>query len=319
MPQTSLKLSQLTKLSQSIIKTLAFFSLYDLPIHRERLYELLDIRVDRLDFEREVNILINRGSVFDKGGLVALAYLPDRQAGGPVSKYERNQNEIAKKKEKVNQYFGWLSLLPFVRQISIINSLAIGNADSESDIDFFVVTSPRRLYFVRSVIIVLFRALGVYKTRHHIADRFCFGFFVSANNLNLKHLLLKPADPYLVFWLASMQPLISQNSYLRLIQANNWIYEHLPNFDPQSRIGSVRKRSLPILLTKLVLEMLLWLPAEIMEPIARAVHIRHTFKLPENLSKTSTTVANKDMLKLHAADVRREIAAQYEAALQRLD
>jgi hypothetical protein len=39
----------------------------------------------------------------------------------------------------------------------------------------------------------------------------------------------------------------------------------------------------------------------------RKIHIRHTFRLPENHWKTSSTIANKDMLKLHALDPRKDL------------
>lgn len=293
---------------EAIMKTLAFFSLYDLPITRDRLYELLGIKADQLEFEYHVNFLLNNNKMVQKGSLVALKAWSEEQ-------YLKNQQEITKRKEKVERYFKFLSLIPFVKQISLINSLAIGNADSESDIDFFVITKPRRLYFVRSIIIVLFRMLGVYKTRQKVADQFCFGFYVTTNHLKLEHLLIKPSDPYFVFWLACTQPLLGRKTYLEFMQANNWIYDYLPNFEPNKRLASIHQSNWFIRALKLFLEIILWLPAEILEPVAKFIHIRHTFKLPENLSKTSTTVANKDILKLHAEDARREVAARYEVVL----
>ena len=68
---------------------------------------------------------------------------------------------------------------------------------------------------------------------------------------------------------------------------------------------------------KVVLELLLWLPSLLAEPILRRIHINHTFKLAENNSTASTTIANAQMLKLHGYDVRAEVAQAYEVVLQR--
>jgi hypothetical protein len=50
----------------------------------------------------------------------------------------------------------------------------------------------------------------------------------------------------------------------------------------------------------------------------RRIHITHTFKLAENRSVTSTTIANAHMLKLHGYDVRTEVAAAHERLLRNL-
>jgi hypothetical protein len=71
------------------------------------------------------------------------------------------------------------------------------------------------------------------------------------------------------------------------------------------------RRLKPNLKLKRFLEVVCYLPAALLEPVLRRVHIRHTFKLPENHWKTSSTVANKSMLKLHALDPRKDLRKQF--------
>lgn len=306
------KLIQDQKLAEAIISTLAFFSLYDLPLSNRRIFELLlGAKSTQEEVDRMLAFLAQQNQIAHEGNLFALKKWNSAE-------YNANQLELTKKWQKIDHYFNWLAVLPFVRQISVINSLALGTADSDSDIDFFVVTGPNRLYFVRSIIIVMFRVLRVYKTRVKIKDRFCFGFFVSQKKEDLHPLLLKPSDPYLVFWLASLRPILENVEYQNFMHENSWLKTYFPNFDSKDRLGTIKEPSMFLKSAKFLLEVLLLLPAAILEPILRWIHISHTFKLAENNTVTSTTVANAEMLKLHAYDVRSEIAYRYEEVLQSL-
>jgi hypothetical protein len=301
-----------TDLRTSILSTLAFFSLYDLPISTKRLHELLvDYKVELSELEAVLESLSNDNKIHKIGNMCSLK-------PWKASDLRDRQVEISKKWHKIDRYYNWLAVLPFVRMVAVINSLSMGTADADSDIDFFVVTEKKRLYFVRSMIIVLFRLLGVYKTRQKIKDRFCFGFFVTNDNLNLQPLLIKPHDPYFIYWLASMRPTIGGQQYWQLMQENSWLMHHFPNLVSMERLATVRQPNVIIKSIKIILEILLWIPTFIFEPILKNIHVNHTFKLAENKTVNSTTIANAKMLKLHGMDVRSQVAQAHERALKSL-
>ena len=300
------------RLQQAVVSTLAFFALYELPLSSRRVHELLLEQIATLpQVEQALAGLVLDQKVIQAGNLYSVK-------AWRSSAYQANQAVLAEKWAKIDQYFHWLAVLPFVRSVAVINSLALGTADGDSDIDFFVIAKHRRLYFVRSLIIVLFRLLGVYKTRQKIKDKFCFGFFVTPRHLNFEPLLISPADPYFMFWLASMRPVTGARYYWQLMQQNQWLTGYFPNFKPMARLSSVRRSELLVSVIKFLLETILWLPAALAEPILRRIHIRHTFKLAENNTVTSSTIANASMLKLHGYDVRAEVAQAYERLLHNL-
>ena len=300
------------KLSDAVISTLAFFSLYELPLSAKRVHELLLQQKATLpEVESELANLRASEKITQQNNLYSI------KSWNP-STYNANNLELTKKWAKIDRYFNWLAVLPFVRNISVINSLALGTADSDSDIDFFVITAPGTLYFVRSMIIVLFRLLGVYKTRQRIKDRFCFGFYVTQTNLSFEPLMIKPSDPYFMFWLANMRPVVGGQAYWQMMQQNQWLTQVFPNLEPINRHSTLKRPNLLIKGIKLALEILFWLPVRVAEPFLRRIHVNHTFKLAENNTVTSTTIANKDMLKLHGYDVRAEIAQRFEGVLKGL-
>ncbi len=312
MPQISpVSVKTREDLRSAVLSTLAFFALYELPLTTVRITELLGVRATPEEVTEALTELVSENSIFQAGNLYSLK-------PWKASDYRDKQIEISKKWRKIDNYYSWLALLPYVRLVAVINSLALGTADADSDIDFFVITKPNRLYFVRSVIIVLFRLLGVYKTRHKIKDKFCFGFFVSNDNLNLEQLLIKPRDPYFVYWLSNMRPVVGGKQYWELMNENKWLNDKLPNFNGMDRLASAKKPNLLIRVTKIIFEIVLWIPTVIAEPILRKIHIDHTFKLAENRAVTSTTTAHASMLKLHAYDVRAQIAAAHAELLRNI-
>ncbi len=297
-----------TKVTEGVISTLAFFDLYKLPLPAQRVWELLYRAEATLsEVELELDRLASSGLIARKNGLYALSDWDE-------SRHLVNQMEIDKRWTIVKKYFWALSSVPFVEHIAVINSVAMGNADSESDIDFFVITKPNRLYFARTWIILLFKLMGVYKNRRVTNERFCFGFYITSDNLSIKELLLAGEDPYLTYWLGTITPITGQNIFERFIKENKWIYSWLPNYRTQFRLETIRNLKPSAFLQK-CFSLLFALPAAISEPFLRWYHIRHTFKLPENHWATSSTIANKHMLKLHAIDPRKDIRNKYQNVL----
>lgn len=305
-------LNKPANIREGVFYTLAFFNYYGIPISFERLHGLLykfkaspeELRVVLVDLVKENKIVF-------EDNLYALAPWDKTQ-------YQQNQQELKKRWQKVYKYYWLLSGLPFVRQISVINSLSIGNANSESDIDFLIITHSRLLYFVRSVIITIFKLFGVYKTREKVNEQFCFGFYTTLDNLDFSKLLLPEEDPYFAFWLACLSPIYSEENYLNLITANSWLTDYFPNFTPNDQLQSIQKENPIIRAIKVIKEFAWFLPGLILEPLLRRIHIRHTFALPENHWPSASTVATKNMLKLHALDPRKEIREKFYEILSTL-
>jgi hypothetical protein len=298
------------KVTDGILATLAFFYLYKLPVDLQKVWELLyRTSATRAEVERELSRLAALEVIVSKSGLYALEDWDE-------TAYMGNQMEIDKRWAKVKKHYWLLSSIPFVEHVAVINSVAMGNADSESDIDFFVITRPSRLYFVRTWVILLFKLMGVYKNRRMTNERFCFGFYISSDALSIKDLLLPGEDPYLTFWLGTIIPITGERTYEKFMKENRWIYSWLPNFKTAYRLNAVRDLR-PWSGLKKTLQAVFALPAILAEPILRRIHIRHTFKLPENHWKTSSTIANRRMLKLHALDPRRDLRQRFQETLNK--
>jgi hypothetical protein len=297
-------------LNKAIISTLAFFDIYHLPLTAKRVWELLYKHKATSNQVAERLIQLSKlGVIIAKNEMYGLREWDENE-------FNINQKEINDRWKKVNKYFWLLSSLPFIETICVINSVAMGNAGHESDIDFFVIVKPKCLYFVRSIVIVLLRLLRVYKTRNKHKGQFCLGFYAVPQRMALKELLLPGEDPYMAFWTGTLIPITGWRMYQNFIRQNLWVYSYLPNFDERLRREKYESFA-PNKLLKKIFEIIFILPAIVLEPPLRAIHIRHTYKLPENHWPTSSTIADEGMLKLHALDPRRDLRRQFNGNLAR--
>lgn len=118
----------------------------------------------------------------------------------------------------VQSYARKIASLPFVRMVALTGSLAARNADPGADMDYLLVTAPRRLWICRAEIILLARWAA---RQGHII---CPNYLISERDLNFKE-----RNFYTAHELAQMVPLAGLEVYKRLRVANHWTTTFLPN------------------------------------------------------------------------------------------
>ena len=204
--------------------------------------------------------------------------------------------------------------IPFIEMAAVVNSVAFATVHKNSDIDIFLITRKNLLYTARTFLILYLKLFGVYqKRKEERAGKIGAGFYVDTSRLNLEKIKLSDIkDIYLDFRIIALDPIYGQKAYKKFIEANKWIFKKFPNFDLQ------RKSRIDNWYFSISEEKNLWakfwefflggILGNLIEKILAVYHIRHTWNLPENNLPTSTTIARKNILKLHARDRRREFA-----------
>jgi len=128
--------------------------------------------------------------------------------------------------------------IPGVQSAYLANSISFNSIREQSNIDFFVVTSERRLWttilFVKFVLFII-RLWEKQSTRQM---RFCADFFVTQDHQDLSRILLSPSDPYLVYWLAHLVPIYHRDFvyYDSIYEENKWLQYYLPSFSAHQTI-----------------------------------------------------------------------------------
>lgn len=194
---------------EAIINTLCFFDVLEYPLTEEELRERLPLGRDVDIDEVRVAIarLINDGRVVRDGTFITLPsskyYCQQRRDG------EIEHDELMRRARKWAWIFRWV---PFVEEVYLCNSLALAQADKESDIDVFVVMKNGRMFLGRFFLLLIFHILGLRRHGKCVTGRFCFSFLVDDSVKDFSWFLLNEHDVYFAYWTATLLPLFCAKS-----------------------------------------------------------------------------------------------------------
>lgn len=127
--------------------------------------------------------------------------------------------------QETQDFIRLIQWIPGLRMIAVSNSLAMYATHKTSDIDLFIITAPKRLWIVRTLVLLTAELLRVRAKPGNEAGKFCFPFFMTEKNLSLKEIALED-DIYLAYWIQSLKPIYNQYyTYGRFMEMNKTFCE----------------------------------------------------------------------------------------------
>lgn len=309
-------------LQRSLLAALAYFDLFDYPL---TLSELCRFRYGSEatsggqphDSGRS-SLIAHRSPLGIHDVLQALAGIPAGERDGfyfldgreKVADIRQRRYRLAEGKfAKARRAARFLGLLPSVRLVAVCNSLAISNADTESDIDLFVVCRPGTLWSTRMIVVGSLHLLGLRPKSGFHADTFCLSFFLSEDRLDLSGLALRPEDTYLRYWIATLVPLYDAGGVMDAFRAaNSWIEDRLPAV-AKRRSSEEAKDTTPLRLSA----------SPLLERWAkRFQQKRFPADIQTMANKDSRVVIADDILKFHTNDRRAYFEGRFREKLREL-
>ncbi len=130
--------------------------------------------------------------------------------------------EIAKKAAKI------LGKIPTVKMVGVTGSLAMGNADENSDIDLIIVTTQGGLWKTRLISYFVLK-LARFKLRKpreiNEKDKLCLNMWMDESDLGIER-----RNIYTAHEILQVVPLVNKrNTYERFLLENIWAAEYWPN------------------------------------------------------------------------------------------
>jgi len=216
---------------------------------------------------------------------------------------KENQSDIEKDFfKKTYKYVNYIKWIPWLKMIAIWNSLAMNNANSESDIDLYIVTTRNSMWLNRIIITFLFQIMWVRKNDKNHAGRFCLSFFSTIDWMDFSKWKIEN-DIYLYFWIIYMKPILDyDNTYENFINLNKeWLeideYEDIIN-NNKKFIQYKKNTKNWLILDKITI---------ILDKIVKKLLLPKTLSHFEKIWKPYWVIINDDLLKFHNNDIRQEI------------
>lgn len=280
---------------RALIETMTFFDIFDFALTREELCDYMLYKKWTLseitEFADHEEFLIGTHShVFFRG------------RSHTVKIREGKESRARKLYKKAKKYVKYMQVIPFVRSVSICNSLAFYDAEKDSDIDLFVVTERNRLFIARAMSWIFTQLLGIRRHGAKIKGRFCLSFMVSRDDLNIEKIKIKD-DIYLLFWVRLMRPLTGQETYREFIKANSWINDYFV-YEIDQKLHLLQQSKFLEKLQRIIEFPFKGKFGDAIEYFLRRMQMNRIKNKAAKLNNTKGTVVSHTMLKFHDIDMR---------------
>ena len=131
-------------------------------------------------------------------------------------------NLLSEKCMKKALFFSKLiNVFPYVRAIFLSGSLSKNFMNIDSDIDYFIITKPNRIWLTRTLLVLLKKIFLLNSYRH-----FCINYFVDTNNLEIDEKNIFTATEIL-----TLVPIYGTKSVKKFFDQNRWVKKNYPNFN----------------------------------------------------------------------------------------
>lgn len=208
----------LDETESAVVRTLLYFGIFRHPLTREELHvccqqwSTTSIEIDEALAALLTRGLINEADGFffigDDASVVAMRRERNQRADNIMPRARRNAQLIAK--------------FPFVRGVALSGSLSKGTLDADGDVDYFILTEPRRLWICRSML-VLYKKIFRFNSRKY----FCVNYFIDTQHLEIPDRNLFVATE--VFFL---RPLSGTEMFDVFFRINDWTKSYYSGRQP---------------------------------------------------------------------------------------
>ncbi|PXY38901.1 nucleotidyltransferase [Flavobacterium cheongpyeongense] len=210
----------------NVLKTILYFSIFRYPLKLEEIHDYTN-HDNKANTAEELDLLIQKGILF----MVDEFYVYGNDLDSVTKRLKGNlyASNIMTKAYKRAKF---ISKFPYVEAVGISGSLSKGYHDENSDIDFFVITKPDRLWMCRTLLI-LFKKIFLLNSRKY----FCVNYFISTSSLEIEE-----KNRFTATELKTLIPITGKEVFEIFYTKNLWVNDYFPKFKPDlSPIGNQNK------------------------------------------------------------------------------
>ena len=198
------------------LKTILYFSIFRYPLKIEEIHSYTN-NGDIHKTSSELQHLIDEKILTKIDEFYV--YAKDLES---VTKRLRGNLEAKKAIIKARERAKFISKFPYVEAVGVSGSLSKGYYDNESDIDFFVITTPNKLWICRTLL-MLYKKIFLFNSRKY----FCVNYFIAAN-----HLEIEERNRFTATELKTLIPMEGKDLFEKFYINNLWVSDYFSKFNP---------------------------------------------------------------------------------------
>lgn len=208
------------------LKTILYFSIFKYPLKSEEIHSYTnhrDMAVTEAELQQLIadKILTRVDDFYVYGN--DLASVPRRLKGNVLA---QKALVIAEKKAAL------IAKFPFVEAVGVSGSLSKGYYDKDSDIDFFVITRPGKLWICRTLLI-LYKKIFLLNSRKY----FCVNYFISSAQLEIAE-----KNRFTATEIKTLVPMQGKSHFEKFYAENLWVNNYFNRFQPVlDQVPTIRK------------------------------------------------------------------------------
>lgn len=198
-----------------MIRVVLYFDIFKYPLRAEEIFRACPVRTSACEVEAALRHLVALGMLSEEEGFYkrkgSEANVARRLKGNALAETKLAQ---ARKSARL------IGRFPYVEAVMVSGSLSKHYMDPGSDIDFFIVTKPGRLWIARTLLI-LYKKIFLLNSHKH----FCVNYFVDTDHLEIEDKNLFTATE-----VAFLLPMLNADAYQDFRRHNAWADAYFPNF-----------------------------------------------------------------------------------------
>lgn len=223
---------------EELLKILIYFDVFSYPLTADELFRYAGVNNHKREgLEKELHGLVRKGLINEHTGYFYIGEKKDT-----VRRRKEGNRRAINRMKSARRYSRIIANFPYVRGVSISGSISKGYAAEDDDIDYFIVTSPGRLWLTRSLLI-LFKKLFLGNSYRN----FCVNYFVDTN-----HLRIPQQNRFTATEIAFLLPTFNSDIHKSIMDANTWIKSYYPGFSENGEPVNNKTSALKVLFEKIL-------------------------------------------------------------------
>lgn len=204
---------------RAIVQVLLYFEIFSYPLTAEEMFQFSNTAGTTPDEAfATLQKLVRQGIVFQFGSFLQTK----NDVSWTLRRIENNRraDQLMPVARRMARLIG---AFPFIRGVFVSGSLSKHCMRADSDIDFFIITEPGRLWLARTFL-VLFKKLFLFNSHKY----FCVNYFVDT-----EHLEIEEKNLYTATEIVTLLPMYGREWYEDFYRANDWVRDFFPHFPPR--------------------------------------------------------------------------------------